>query len=110
MDNRETQKPSWIRTKKGKAMLIATIATFVVPEHETDADQAKFVKKLMQTIITKQKNRNQSVNPKGITGITLWGLCDATSWRSQCAPLLFDTSIYDPKLSYTAFLEAAKIW
>lgn len=80
------------------------------PEHETDADQAKFVKKLMQTIITKQKNRNQSVNPKGITGITLWGLCDATSWRSQCAPLLFDTSIYDPKLSYTAFLEAAKIW
>lgn len=62
----------------------------------------------MQTIITKQKNRNQSVNPKGITGITLWGLCDATSWRSQCAPLLFDTSIYDPKLSYTAFLEAAK--
>ena len=80
------------------------------PEHETDADQAKFVKKLMQTIITKQKNRNQSVNPKGITGITLWGLCDATSWCSQCAPLLFDTSIYEPKLSYTAFLEAAKIW
>ena len=30
MDNRETQKPSWIRTKKGKAMLIATIATLVV--------------------------------------------------------------------------------
>ena len=30
VDNRETQKPSWIRTKKGKAMLIATIATLVV--------------------------------------------------------------------------------
>lgn len=30
MDNRETQKPSWIHTKKGKAMLIATIATLVV--------------------------------------------------------------------------------
>ena len=64
----------------------------------------------MQTILTKQKNRDKTVNPKGITSITLWGLCDATSWRSQCAPLLFDTSIYDPKPSYYSFLEAAKIW
>ncbi len=79
-------------------------------EGETNADQAKFVKQLMQTIITKQKNRNKTVNPKGITGITLWGLYDAASWRSQCAPLLFDTSIYDPKPSYYSFLEAAKVW
>lgn len=79
-------------------------------EGETDADQAKFVKNLMQTIVTKQKNRNKETNPKGITGITLWGLCDATSWRSQCSPLLFDTSIYDPKPSYYSFIEAAKIW
>lgn len=79
-------------------------------ENETNADQAKFVKNLMQTIITKQKNRNKTVNPKGITSITLWGLCDATSWRSQCAPLLFDTGIYDPKPSYYSFLEAAKVW
>lgn len=79
-------------------------------EGETNSDQAKFVKSLMQTIITKQKNRNKKVNPKGITSITLWGLCDATSWRSQCSPLLFDTSIYDPKPSYYSFIEAAKIW
>ena len=79
-------------------------------EGETNADQAKFVKSLMQTIVTKQKNRNKSVNPKGITGITLWGLYDAVSWRSQCAPLLFDTSIYDPKPSYYSFIEAAKVW
>lgn len=79
-------------------------------EGETDADQAKFVKSLMQTIITKQKNRNKSVNPKGITSITLWGLYDAVSWRSQCAPLLFDTSIYDPKPSYYSFIEATKVW
>ena len=79
-------------------------------EGETDTDQAKFVKSLMQTIITKQKNRNKTINPKGITSITLWGLCDATSWRSQCAPLLFDTSVYDPKLSYYSFIEAATIW
>ena len=88
----------------------ATASYSYVNEHETDADQAKFVKNLMQTILTKQKNRDKTVNPKGITGITLWGLCDATSWRSQCAPLLFDTSIYDPKPSYYSFLEAAKIW
>lgn len=79
-------------------------------EGETDADQSKFVKSLMETIITKHKNRNKETSPKGLTGITLWGLCDATSWRSQCSPLLFDTSIYDPKPSYYSFIEAAKIW
>lgn len=79
-------------------------------EGETDADQEKFVKKLMKTIITKQKNRNKTVNPKGITGITLWGLCDSTSWRAQCQPLLFAESIDEPKASFFAFLEAAKVW
>ena len=79
-------------------------------EGETDADQEKFVKKLMETIITKQKNRNKTVNPKGITGITLWGLCDSTSWRAQCQPLLFAESIDEPKASFFAFLEAVKVW
>lgn len=79
-------------------------------EGETDADQEKFVKKLMETIITKQKNRNKTVNPKGITGITLWGLCDSTSWRAQCEPLLFAENIDEPKASFFAFLEAAKVW
>lgn len=79
-------------------------------EGETDADQSKFVKSLMQTIIQKQKNRDKTVNPKGITCITLWGLYDAISWRSSCSPLLFGTSINDPKPSYFSFIEAAKIW
>lgn len=79
-------------------------------EGETDADQKKFVKSLMETIITKQKNRDKTVNPKGITSITLWGLCDSTSWRSQCEPLLFGKSITDPKPSFFAFIEAAKVW
>lgn len=79
-------------------------------EGETDADQEKFVKKLMETIITKQKNRNKTVNPKGITGITLWGLCDSTSWRAQCEPLLFAENIDEPKASFFSFLEAAKVW
>lgn len=79
-------------------------------EGETNADQKKFVKSLMETIITKQKNRDVNVNPKGITSITLWGLCDSTSWRSQCEPLLFGQSINDPKPSFTAFIEATKVW
>lgn len=79
-------------------------------EGETDADQELFVKNLMETIITKQKNRDKTVNPKGITSITLWGLCDSTSWRSQCEPLLFAENIDEPKASFFAFIEAAKVW
>jgi len=35
-----------------KELMLPTLTT---PEHETDADQAKFVKKLMQTIINQTK-------------------------------------------------------
>ena len=79
-------------------------------ENETLNDQKKFVKNLMETIITKQKNRDMTVNPKGITGITLWGLCDSTSWRSPCEPLLFGKTIKVPKPAFFAFIEAAKVW
>lgn len=79
-------------------------------EKETNNDQKKFVKELMETIITKQKNRDVTVNPKGITGLTLWGLYDGMSWRSQCQPLLFGDSIYDPKPSFYAFIDAVKVW
>lgn len=79
-------------------------------ESETNADQKKFVKSLMETILTKHKNRNTAVNPKGVTSITLWGLYDSTSWRSQCQPLLFGESINDPKPSFFAFIEATKVW
>ncbi|MCH5265103.1 MAG: endo-1,4-beta-xylanase [Lachnospiraceae bacterium] len=79
-------------------------------EGETSADQEKFVKNLMETIITKQKNRDKTVNPKGITSITLWGLCDSTSWRAACEPLLFAEDINSPKPSFYAFIEAAKVW
>ena len=42
-------------------------------EYETNADQAKYVGQLMKTILTKNQNRDKNVNPKGVTGITLWG-------------------------------------
>ncbi len=77
-------------------------------ENETDAHQEKFVKNLMKTIVAKQKNRDKSVNPKGITSVTLWGLCDSTSWRAPCEPLLFGENITEPKASFFAFIEAAK--
>jgi endo-1,4-beta-xylanase len=48
------------------------------------------------------------VNPKGVTGITLWGLYDTISWRASCSPLLFDTGITDPKASFYEFINAAK--
>lgn len=85
--------------------------TFVYKDKgETDQDQAKFVGDLMRLIVTKHKNRNTSVNPKGVTGVTIWGLIDAMSWRKEMKPLLFGSSINDPKPSFYSFLDAAKAW
>ena len=70
-------------------------------------DQAAYMKSIMETIVTKQLNRDKTVNPKGITGVTIWGLYDACSWRKNI-PLLFASGINDPKPSFYAFLEAAK--
>ena len=76
-------------------------------EGETIEEQAAFVKDFMEMVIAKQKNRNKTVSPKGITGLTIWGLYDSISWRGKCQPLLFGKSIDDPKPAFTAFLEAA---
>ena len=70
-------------------------------------DQAAYMKAIMETIVTKHLNRDKTVNPKGITGVTIWGLFDSCSWRSNI-PLLFGSGINDPKPSFYAFLEAAK--
>lgn len=77
---------------------------------ETNEDQAKFVGDLMRLIVSKHKNRDTSVNPKGVTGVTIWGLIDAMSWRADMKPLLFGSSINDPKPSFYTFLDAAKVW
>ncbi len=80
---------------------------------QTNEDQAKFCEDLMKLIIQKQKGRNQKVNPKGITGVTIWGLSDYVSWRGalngngNMQPTLFGDGITDPKPSYYAFLRAA---
>ena len=77
-------------------------------EGETIEEQAAFVKDFMEMVIAKQKNRDKTVSPKGITGLTIWGLYDSMSWRGKSQPLLFGTSIDDPKPAFQAFLEASR--
>ena len=79
-----------------------------IDKKETDEQQAAFVSDFMKLIIKKQTERDKTVNPKGITGITIWGLYDTISWRAACSPLLFKNGIDDPKPSFYAFLDAAK--
>lgn len=77
---------------------------------QTAEDQADYMKQLMETIVSRQKNRDISVNPKGIVSVTVWGLFDGCSWKANTEPLLFGDSINDPKPSYYAFLKASDIW
>ena len=74
---------------------------------KTDQDQADYIQALMEKIIEVNESRDRTVNPKGVTGITLWGFYDSCSWRSDSKPLLFGSGITKPKLSYYSFLEAA---
>ena len=76
-------------------------------DEEGLAEQAAYMKAIMETIVKKQLNRDKNANPKGITGVTVWGLYDSCSWRSNI-PLLFGSGINDPKPSFYAFIEAAK--
>lgn len=74
---------------------------------QTVEDQAEQYKKILSLLISKHKNRDQIVNPRGITGVTIWGLYDSISWRSD-SPLLFGTGLDDPKPAFYSVLEAAK--
>lgn len=77
-------------------------------EDQTNEDQAAFTKDFMKMIVEKHKNRDKTVNPKGITGITIWGLYDSISWRSSCKPLFFSrVRKKDPETGkYSYVLEA----
>ncbi len=74
-------------------------------EGQTDVDQANFYGNYMDLLVFKQKNRDTRVSPKGITGVTIWGLYDTISWRDQMDPLLFGNGTDDPKLSYVAVMD-----
>ena len=45
-----------------------------------------------------------------ITGITLWGLYDAVSWRKEESPLLYDKNMNDPKKSLYAVFAASQTY
>lgn len=98
-------------------------------EGETLEEQAAFTKDFMKMVVDKHKNRDKSLSPKGITGITIWGISDDKSWRKECEPLFFtQTRARDPetnnllrdpvtnkilytnkaKPAYNAFIEAVK--
>lgn len=87
-------------------------------EGQTNEDQAAFTKDLMELIVKKQRERDTKVSPKGITGITVWGLYDSISWRSSMKPLFFTRTrkkneetgkyeyVIEPKPSFYAFVNA----
>lgn len=74
---------------------------------QTEADQAEHYGKLLRMLADKQKNRDTSVNAKGITGVTIWGLYDTLSWRASNNPLLFGSGLNDPKEAFYAVIDAA---
>ncbi len=85
-------------------------------EEQTAEDQAAFARDFMNMVVLKQKNRDKNISPKGITGLTIWGLSDSVSWRGafqnggNSEPTLFGDSIDDPKPSYTEFIKASDLW
>lgn len=67
----------------------------------SEAEMAEYWKDIMQALIdTKKAGGN-------VTGITIWGLYDATSWRADGNPLPF-TGLFNIKDSFTALIDLAK--
>ena len=78
-----------------------------IEDGQTEEDLANHYSDIMKLLISKQENRDKSVNARRITGVTVWGLYDAISWRKPTSCLLFGESLEDPKPAFYSFLEAA---
>ena len=78
-----------------------------IEDGQTEEDLANHYSDIMKLLISKQENRDKTVNARGITGVTVWGLYDAISWRKPTSCLLFGESLEDPKPAFYSFLEAA---
>ena len=51
---------------------------------------------------------DQKAKGANITAVVIWGLTDATSWRSDGSPLLFGKDLADKKPAFDAVINAAK--
>lgn len=79
-----------------------TEATPSETKSEIEAESAEYWGQIMTTLLQqKEKGAN-------ITAVIIWGLTDATSWRSEKSPLLFGTDLADKKPAFDAVIDAAK--
>ncbi len=67
---------------------------------EVWAENATMYGDIMSTLIAQKKAG------ANITSVTIWGSCDAASWRPDRAPLLFGASLADKKPAFDAVINA----
>lgn len=79
-----------------------------IDEGKDEEAQAEKYKGILSTIRDRHEKRDKTVNPRGVTCVTVWGLLDRDSWRRESSPLLFGSGINDPKPAFYSVLEAAK--
>ena len=77
-----------------------------IEDGQTEEDLANHYSDIMKLLISKQENRDKSVNARGITGVTVWGLYDTISWRKPTSCLLFGSGLDDPKAAFYSFIDA----
>ncbi len=69
---------------------------------EIEAESAEYWGQIMSTLL------DQKAKGANITAVVIWGLTDATSWRSDGSPLLFGKDLADKKPAFDAVINAAK--
>ena len=57
----------------------------------------------IMTVLMRQKELGADIK-----AVVIWGLTDATSWRSDRSPLLFGKDVADKKPAFDAVIDAAK--
>ncbi len=81
-----------------------TVDEKTTPEQkaEVEAESAKMWGDIMTVLL------NQKALGADIKAVVIWGLTDATSWRSDRSPLLFGKDVADKKPAFDAVIDAAK--
>ena len=79
-----------------------TEETTAEDKEEVEAESAKMWGDIM-TVLMRQKELGADIK-----AVVIWGLTDATSWRSDRSPLLFGKDVADKKPAFDAVIDAAK--